>query len=89
MQDAGTHVRHLSPNEDDAERFRDIRLEGLRVNPHAFGSTLSGESALLLSWFRERLATSSVFGAFRDELIVGVAGFDKQQGQKVAHKGVL
>jgi ribosomal protein S18 acetylase RimI-like enzyme len=64
-------------------------LEALRTNPEAFGSTYEVESARPLEHFSERVASCPVFGAFRDEDIVGMAGFLGREGLKDAHKGYL
>jgi ribosomal protein S18 acetylase RimI-like enzyme len=74
---------------DDAALFRDIRLEGLRLNPLEFRYTLAEEQVHDLAWFRARLVDATVFGAFRDGELVGVAGFAAQAGEQVAHKGLL
>jgi ribosomal protein S18 acetylase RimI-like enzyme len=73
----------------DAMLYRDIRLESLQTNPEAFGSTFAVENARPLSWFSDRLSSSTVLGAFRAAELVGVASFGVQQGQKQAHKGML
>jgi hypothetical protein len=44
---ADIEIRRLGSNE--AELFRDIRLEALRGDPDAFGSTFEAESANPLS----------------------------------------
>ena len=83
-------IRRLAQeNPADAIQYRDIRLEALQANPEAFGSTFELENAEPLSWFSDRLGGSTVFGAFRDTELVGIAGFAVQQGQKKAHKGAL
>ncbi len=84
---ADVMIRRLRP--DDANSFRAIRLEALTVNPEAFGSTLELEEKLDVPWFASRLENSHVIGAFRDDELVGTAGFAVQQGQKQAHKGRL
>jgi RimJ/RimL family protein N-acetyltransferase len=73
----------------DAALYRGIRLEALKDSPEAFGSTFATESAQPESWFADRLASSTVLGAFRGSELVGMAGFAIQQGQKRAHKGLL
>jgi ribosomal protein S18 acetylase RimI-like enzyme len=73
----------------DAALYRDVRLEGLRCNPEAFGSTFERENAKSLAWFEERIASSDVFGAFAGEELVGVAGLLPHQGQKERHKAFL
>ena len=87
MAAAPIELRRLSP--EDAALFREIRLEGLRRDPDAFGSTVEVESAQPLSIFAERLDRSTVFGAFCGPELVGVAGFVVQPGPKHAHKGLL
>jgi len=83
-------IRRLAPgNIADAALFRDIRLEALRTNPEAFGSSFDVENAQPASWFSDRLGSSVILGAFRDTELVGIAGFAVQQGRKSAHKGLL
>src|SRR6266478_4385947 len=85
MSVAHIEIRRLvQENAADAALYRDIRLEALRANPEAFGSTFEIENALSLSWFFDRLGTSTVFGAFPNTELVGIAGFEIQQGQKRA-----
>jgi RimJ/RimL family protein N-acetyltransferase len=83
-------IRRLAQeNAADPGLYRDIRLEALRANPEAFGSTFETENAQPSSWFFDRLGTSTVLGAFHDTKLVAIAGFAIQQGQKRAHKGLL
>jgi ribosomal protein S18 acetylase RimI-like enzyme len=90
MRDARIEIRRLMQADvADAVLYRDIRLEGLRVHPEAFGSTFETEAAHPLSWFSDRLGSSTMLGGFRDAELVAVAGFAIQQGQKQAHKGMI
>jgi ribosomal protein S18 acetylase RimI-like enzyme len=90
MSVAHIEIRRLvQENAADAALYRDIRLEALRANPEAFGSTFEIENAQTLSWFFDRLGTSTVLGAFCDTKLVGIAGFAIQEGQKRTHKGFL
>jgi ribosomal protein S18 acetylase RimI-like enzyme len=73
----------------DAASYRDIRLEGLRCDPEAFGSTFAAENARPLTFFSERLDGSAAFGAFHGSELVGIAGLLIHEGQKEAHKGLL
>jgi ribosomal protein S18 acetylase RimI-like enzyme len=83
-------IRRLAPDDPaDVALYRDIRLEALRNSPEAFGSAFEAENAQPLSWFADRLGTSTVFGAFLEAMLVGMAGFAIQQGPKRAHKGML
>lgn len=71
----------------DAAVFRAIRLEGLRTNPEAFGSTYEAESGRGVDEFAKTLERSYVAGAFAGEALVGVAGFYVLDGPKVRHRG--
>jgi ribosomal protein S18 acetylase RimI-like enzyme len=87
MSAACIEIRRLT--QADAVLYRDIRLEALRANPEAFGSTFETENAQPLSSFSTTLGNSTVLGAFRDSKLVAIAGFAVQRGQKMAHKGVI
>jgi RimJ/RimL family protein N-acetyltransferase len=68
----------------DVASYRELRLEGLKAHPEAFGSTWEYEADKPASWWAERLETNTVFGGWVDgSPLVGVAGFH------VPHKGVL
>ena len=62
-------IRRLEPS--DAALYREIRLEGLRISPEAFGSTFEKESVLPLSWFEALLGRTAIFGAFVDGTLAG------------------
>ena len=83
----GPQIRRLEPA--DAALYREIRLEALRKNPEAFGSTFERENAQPLSWFESAIGRADIFGAFVDGKLAGIAGFSVQEGSKQAHKGLL
>lgn len=87
MDAAKIQVRHLDPSE--ALAYREIRLEGLRCSPEAFGSTFELESARPLERYSERLASCPVFAAFDGSDLIGIAGFMRREGIKDAHKAML
>ena len=64
MSAAYIEIRRLT--EADEVLYRDIRLEALRANPEAFGSTFETENAQPLSSFSTTLGNSTVLGAFRN-----------------------
>lgn len=80
-------IRRLGSS--DAALYREIRLEALRKNPEAFGSTFEIESAQPLAWFEAVVARADIFGAFLDDVLVGIAGYAVQEGSKQAHKAQL
>lgn len=77
-------VRRLSA--DDAGKFQDVGLEGLRDHPEAFGASVEAEAALPLTLIAQRLSTGAVFGGFDgDHALQGVIGVGKGQSAKVRH----
>ena len=87
MNACKAEIRRLVPA--DAAVYRDVRLEGLRLRPEAFGSTFAEESVKPLDWFAGRLDSAAVFGAFEGDTLLGVAGLFVRDSVKEAHKGVL
>jgi RimJ/RimL family protein N-acetyltransferase len=85
--DRDLQIRRLEPL--DAALFREIRLEGLRTSPEAFGSTFEKEDAEPLSWFEAVLGRTAIFGAFLDGTLAGIAAYAAQEGSKQAHKATL
>jgi len=83
-------VRRLT--EDDAELYRDLRLEGLRNVPTAFGSSYEESERRPLSAYAERLRPTedtAVFGAFEQGSLVGSVGLFRESGLKERHKAML
>ncbi|MEH6631781.1 MAG: GNAT family N-acetyltransferase [Halopseudomonas aestusnigri] len=74
----------------DAESYCELRLEGLKNNPEAFGASFKDEARKPLSWFEELLEKNTVLGGFTDDgTLVGVVGFKVSTASKLKHKGVL
>ena len=73
----------------DAEAFRDIRLESLRLAPESFGSDFASESSRPVEWFADRLTNSAMFAAFQGTELLGIAGLYVEPAPRRAHKGVL
>ena len=80
-------VRRLTA--EDAGLYREIRLEGLRLSPDAFGNTFEVESARPVELFAERIRDSETLGAFEGSEILGIAGLLVHKGPKESHKGML
>ena len=80
-------IRHLAT--PDAAIYMALRLEALQRNPEAFGSTFEFENAQPLSWFEASLGRATIFGAFLDGTLAGMAGFAPQESAKRAHKALL
>ena len=90
MSAAQINIRRLAhDNAADVALYRDIRLEALRNSPEAFGSAFEAENAQPITWFADRLGSSTVLAAFQGAALVAMAGFAIQPGPKRAHKGLL
>jgi len=87
MSENSIQIRQLSPA--DAASFRELRLEGLRLNPEAFGSTYDFEKEQPIDRYTSWLTNSSIFGAFQNSELIGTASFTQLSGQKDSHKGLL
>jgi RimJ/RimL family protein N-acetyltransferase len=83
------HIQTRRLSSTDADLFREIRLEALRCNPEAYGSTFEAEDARPLTWFADQLGGSTIFSAFDNSELVGVVALFIREGQKKAHKGLL
>jgi nucleoside-diphosphate-sugar epimerase/ribosomal protein S18 acetylase RimI-like enzyme len=86
---ASLTVRRVRPEE--AEAFWALRLRGLKEQPESFGASYEEDLALPLDTVRERLEGPSqvVVGAFDGAQLVGVAGLQRMERQKQAHKAVV
>lgn len=80
-------VRRLSVS--DVKDYVAIRLSALKAAPEAFGSVHAEEASKPLAQHEERLASSLVMGAYDGARIIGMIGFGREVGPKIAHKGFL
>lgn len=80
-------IRRLTPA--DAEIFREIRIEGFRNHPTAFGSGLANVIDQPLSFFESWLADLNAYGAFEGNELVAVAAFAQGKGANVRHTANL
>jgi ribosomal protein S18 acetylase RimI-like enzyme len=76
---------------DDADDYRRIRLDALRLHPGAFGSAYEDEAVLDRTQFAERLAAPGFtrYGGFAADELVGLAGLQMRTGAKERHKARL
>jgi ribosomal protein S18 acetylase RimI-like enzyme len=78
------HIRRLQP--EDHTAFRDIRLEGLRLHPEAFGASLEEEERQSPEDLAARIGRSVIFGGFdADNWLAGVIGFARSNSAKTRH----
>jgi ribosomal protein S18 acetylase RimI-like enzyme len=76
---------------DDVAAYSDCRLRALDRDPEAFSSSVEEHLLLSEEEIRRRLSAEPVnnfvFGAFAEGKLVGTAGFVRERGPKVRHKG--
>jgi ribosomal protein S18 acetylase RimI-like enzyme len=74
----------------DAIAVRDIRLEGLRLEPASFGSSWEEEADQPLTWWQERLAgPARTLGAHVDGDLAGVLVVSLKSRVKLAHNAEI
>jgi ribosomal protein S18 acetylase RimI-like enzyme len=74
---------------NDVERFRTVRLEGLRNDPDGFRYEVMEDEAIGAAAWAARLDRDHVVAAEQDGVILGVGGFSRVAGQKLEHKALI
>ncbi len=70
--------------------YRDLRLEGLKSAPDAFGSSYEQEVGTTEAQWREKLSGDrAFFGAHAGDQLIGSVNFLRATGVKVEHRGSL
>lgn len=81
--------------EEDAIRYRGLRLRGLKEHPDAFCSSYEAEVALPVEMAAELLRRTAdspddfTLGAYRDARLIGMVGFFRKRGEKERHRGTI
>ena len=76
-------------NVDESNEFRTVRLSALKKSPEMFGSTYIAEVDKPLGFFENCLSSSTVFGAYHEDKIIGLATLTQENGVKFSHKASL
>ncbi|WP_273129100.1 GNAT family N-acetyltransferase [Bacillus weihaiensis] len=76
---------------EEAEKFRTLRLTALKECPECFASSYDEEKTISLARFKEQLTTinSYVYGAFRNEELVGTLTLVEETKQKLNHRATI
>ncbi|MBA2684014.1 MAG: GNAT family N-acetyltransferase [Gemmatimonadaceae bacterium] len=84
-------IRVVRLTSHDVERFREIRLEGLRSDPNGFRYSERDDAAIATSVWATRLDQDFVVAAVDDgnDEMLGVGGFGRFSGAKLSHKGLI
>lgn len=79
-------IRELHPK--DAEIYINLRLEALRTNPEAFGSSYEEEKDYPIEKTEWRLgdASAHMFGAFIDGRLIGMVTLMREVKNKMKHR---
>lgn len=79
-------IRRLSGA--DAEVYRCIRLEGLKLNPEAFGSSFEEELDYSVGVYCDRLDSevAYTYGAFAGATLIGVVTLVQESKRKMHHR---
>ena len=79
--------------ETDALSFFNLRLEGLKLVPTAFGGDYAEEASAGPSrWeviLKKQDKANVIFGAFREGAMVGCIGVFRESGKKSEHKAMI
>lgn len=74
---------------DDVEAFREIRLEAVKSHPDAFAGDYENEVARDSSRWKDKLAKTEFYGAECDGQLIGLIGYFRFEGRKMAHGGKI
>ena len=77
---------------DDAEDYRQIRLEALYRNPDSFGTTYDEEAIKTIEQFRNRIPVDNknfILGCFEDKELIGIVAFHQESRIKLRHKAYV
>jgi len=84
-------IRRLQPQESGV--YREVRLTCLKNVPQYFGSTYDEEVLNPKFMFEMLIEEESpdhvMFGAFEDERLIGITGFNRMARQRAMHRGEI
>lgn len=82
------NIRRLGA--EDARAFKELRLEGLKMHPEAFGASFDDELAQPLERAAARLAENAVFGGFDAAgALQGIIGLRREKAAKIRHRASI
>jgi len=82
-------IRKLKPY--DSPKYREIRLACLKNDPDSFGTLYEEEAKIPKLKFETFIESEAqdhfMFGAFDDEKLIGIMGFERMDRQRARHRG--
>jgi len=84
---AGWALARLGPSE--AALFKAVRRRMFAQEPHAFRFAPEDEDALSVAASAQRLSQACVLVACVRRCVAGIGGFERLQGHKIDHKGLI
>jgi len=72
---------------DDFDAFQRIRAEALLEHPESFGSPEEQQGGEVQEATYRRWLSGSIFGAFENEVLIGVTGFYVSADKRSKHRG--
>lgn len=83
--------KELQPHE--SKKYREIRLECLKIAAENFGSTYEEQSVLPELFFESAIKNgdehNKIFGAFEGETLAAICGYRKESSLKTRHRALL
>lgn len=83
-------IRNLTQN--DAERYRNIRLEALSNSPDSFGTIYAENASLTVDDFKDKIPAdknSCILGYYQDRNLLGIVALHQELRTKVRHKAYI
>jgi RimJ/RimL family protein N-acetyltransferase len=84
-------IRKLQPYESAI--YREARLSCLKIVPEYFGSTYEEEilnpKLMFETYIENESPDHAMFGAFDEERLIGITGFNRMARQRARHRGEL
>ena len=77
--------------ENDAQDYRDLRLEALQKNPEAFAATFESEQKNSVEYYQNKLKRNEFwnYGYFDQNELVGIVTLLREQGPKLHHRSSI
>jgi len=87
------NITYRKLNPEEAEKYRQLRLESLQKYPNSFGSTYAEQMQRAKLSFEKFIEESNpeciIIGALQHDRLIGICGFYRQQDERTKHRGEI